>query len=114
MQRSDRHDGRLRTGAALGLFSTLILLSVATAAPARAVVAATIAVTPADGLADRQIVAVTGTGFTPGATVGVVECPVGFDPMSCNYFWQRFVTADDDGNIAATTMSPVTSKPCRA
>ena len=62
-------------GRAVGVLCLLALSSVfvvASATPASAAV--TVTVDPSTGLADGQAVTITGTGFSPNASVGAAEC----------------------------------------
>lgn len=61
----------------------------------------TIGVTPSTGLADSQSVQVTGTGFTPSASVNIFQCK-GNPPTACAQIGSAF----SDTNGAITT--PVT------
>jgi hypothetical protein len=63
----------------------------------------TAAVTPDDGLADRQIVTVTGSGFSPHAAVIVAECAGGTPGFSgCSQYSVRVVQANAHGHVSAT------------
>lgn len=71
--------------------------------PAVPPVVATLAATPRDGLADDQLVTVTGEGFTPGVAVSVLECVVQSAPFpACDYRGSRSVTAGFHGHFAVT------------
>ena len=66
--------------------------------PVSASVAPAITVTPDAGLVHDQVVAVAGTGFTPGASIGIVECRVGAtDESGCDLSTVRSTTADGSG-----------------
>jgi LPXTG-motif cell wall-anchored protein len=59
----------------------------------------TLDVTPSTGLADRQFVSVSASGFDPGESVFSGECAAGsVDSSTCGPF--RIVTADANGSIA--------------
>lgn len=63
----------------------------------------TAAVAPATGLAARQAVHVTGTGFTPNETLVVNECAdkgPATGPADCNLGDMTTVTADSTGRVA--------------
>jgi hypothetical protein len=63
----------------------------------------TATVTPSDGLADRQLVTVTGSGFSPNADVAIAECPSGTDLFAnCSPYGWRGVRADANGDVSAT------------
>lgn len=70
-------------------------------------VALPVTVTPADGLADGDVVAVAATGFEPGEQVGVVLCgseagpPLRLGVDACNIGTVVYAYADDDGAVAA-------------
>ena len=64
----------------------------------------TLTVTPGDGLADRQIVSVTGDGFGPKDPVVLIECVAG-DPQNafqCGYPSAREVQVADDATLSTT------------
>jgi hypothetical protein len=64
------------------------------------IVPPTVTVTPSTGLLDQQTVEVAGTGYTPGATVALIECPAGSAAVSaCDFSTGLFVTADGSGAI---------------
>ncbi len=64
----------------------------------------TITVTPHTGLADRQIVTVTGTGFDSNALLATVECPAGApDFTSCDTSTLNITNADTSGALSVTT-----------
>jgi hypothetical protein len=65
----------------------------------------TLTVTPDSGLADRQIVRITGSGFTPLTQVAVQECLAGGDAGSgCSNSASRYVDVDDTGALTTSLM----------
>jgi hypothetical protein len=57
-----------------------------------------VTVTPDTGLLHGQVVTVAGTGFTPGASIGMAECRVGAtDQSGCDVSTARSTTADGAG-----------------
>jgi hypothetical protein len=64
--------------------------------------APSVKVSPSIDLADQQEVQVAGLGFTPGATVALLECPFGSTVVSaCDLSTILITTADPTGAIAA-------------
>ena len=61
----------------------------------------TVTVSPSTDLVDQQAVQVAGLGFTPGATVALLECPAGSSAVgACDFSTILIVTADPTGAIA--------------
>src|SRR6266540_2081813 len=66
-------------------------------------VAPSITVMPSTDLVDSQPVTVTGSGFTPGASVGMSECDAaGVDSSDCDLSDSAFVTATGQGSWSAS------------
>jgi hypothetical protein len=61
----------------------------------------TLGVQPAVALVDTQVVTITGSGFTPAATIRVSEC-VASDVSRCDPFTEAFPQADPSGGFAYT------------
>jgi hypothetical protein len=67
------------------------------------VVPPTVQVNPSANLIDRQSVQVEGTGFTPRASIALVECESGSTAISdCDLSTILIVTADPSGNMEST------------
>jgi hypothetical protein len=67
------------------------------------IVAPAVTVGPSTGLLDAQTVEVEGSGFTPGATVALLECPADSLLVSdCDFSTGLFVQADGGGTISTT------------
>jgi hypothetical protein len=65
------------------------------------IVAPVVTVDPSSGLLDAQAVAVEGSGFTPEATVALLECPAGSVLVSdCDFSTVLFVHADGGGMVS--------------
>jgi LPXTG-motif cell wall-anchored protein len=58
-------------------------------------------VTPSQGVRDRQIVVVNGSGFTPGVTVSLKQCTLS-RPSRCNLPTDRDAIADSSGRFAVS------------
>lgn len=61
-------------------------------------------VTPATGLADRQVVRVQGTGFSPGEALQVVQCAdkgLKTGPGDCNLTQMLGVSSDASGRVTS-------------
>jgi hypothetical protein len=75
-------------------------------------------VTPSSGLHDGQTVRVTGSGFTPNKTLGIVECidrGPGTGPADCNIPSILTVSADATGTVVAdfvVTKTPTADTAC--
>lgn len=68
-----------------------------------------LAVSPASGLANGQTVSVSGSGFTPGDQVFLVECLVGATGQGgCDVSTATPVTVSASGQLPATSFSVVT------
>ncbi len=66
--------------------------------PASASAIPAVMVTPDSGLLHDQVVTVAGNGFTPGASIGIVECRVGAtDESGCDLSTVRTTSADVSG-----------------
>ena len=80
-----------------------VLASVAVACPmmlagsASAAAPPAISATPRTDLTNLQTITITGSGFTPGATVGLAQCRMG--ECAAIPFW-AFTNADASGNIS--------------
>jgi hypothetical protein len=67
------------------------------------IVAPVVTVDPSSGLLDAQAVAVEGSGFTPGATIALLECPAGSVLVSgCDFSTGLFEQADGAGMVGTT------------
>ena len=67
------------------------------------IVAPVVTADPSSGLLDAQAVAVRGSGFTPGATVALLECPASSVLVSdCDFSTGLFVDADGGGTVSTT------------
>lgn len=68
---------------------------------AGATTAPTVHAKPNTGVADGQVVSVTGAGFSPGATVAVIECQTGATgPSGCDLSTLHSTTATTAGAIS--------------
>jgi hypothetical protein len=75
----------------------------APAAVAHAGPAPVIAVTPAVDLVHGQVVTVTGSGFTPSASIGMAQCDAaGTDTPDCDLSNVMYATADAAGDWSAS------------
>ncbi|MEY2465049.1 MAG: hypothetical protein QOH64_3187 [Acidimicrobiaceae bacterium] len=65
----------------------------------------TITATPHQGLADRQVIAVAGSGFTPHNQVVITQCEAGFslNQGHCSFTIYRQAEVHADGSFASTT-----------
>src|SRR5207247_5015203 len=92
---------RARALVAVAVLGTSLLVSVASAAPASAAIAVT--VDPSTDLADGQAVTVTGTGFTPNASVGTAECSPAVAQSrataDCDLSTSRVSNTDANGSV---------------
>jgi hypothetical protein len=92
----------------LGLVASAIAVSAATlsvGSAAHAVeqpAAPIIQIDPATGLSDGQSVAVTGSGFTPGAMIYFGQCKSAAEVSICNAEAAGGVFADEAGNISGS------------
>src|SRR5919106_3054604 len=82
------------------VFGVAVVTAVlAPAAVGRAGPAPMIAVTPAVDLVHGQVVTVTGSGFTPSASIGMAQCDAaGTDTPDCDLSNVVYATADAAGD----------------
>ncbi len=78
-----------------------LLVLVAVPAPAGASPAPSVTATPSTGLVDGQSVTVAGSGFAPGARVGIEECPLDHAPFGCSGI-EFTRTADANGAFSSS------------
>lgn len=65
----------------------------------------TLAVVPSTGLRDHQLVQVSGTGYTPGASIGIIQCQAGSslnNGFGCDYSTFQTATGGLSGKFLIT------------